>query len=384
MTEVLCRILRGDPVDWPVDAAGVDRLQREAYEHGVHTLVAANLSGPHRADCPEWVRHPFARERVDEAAEEQLVRQSIRSVIAGCTEAGLAPLIFKGAALAFTHYADPSDRPYVDLDLLVRPAEAPRAALVLEALGYTAAVSVTGALLAEAPDAATIDRYAPSSQVPFTRRDARGTPLEVDLHWRPTIPQVLAQVFDQDDLHANAVAVPALGPGARAFGPVHALLLACLHRLAHHHGSDRLIWLYDLHLLGTRLTDREVAHLLHLARHHQVAALCLDGLVRAETAFGSAFPAALLDGLRDAAASGEEPSAMYLVSRLRQVDVLRADLAAQATLGARMRLLREHLFPPASYLRQRYDVQSPLWLPWLYLRRAVTGARRWMSLPPPS
>ncbi len=383
MTEQLCRILRGNPVDWPPDAAGAETLQREAYEHGVHTLVAARLSNPSYADCPIWVRQPFARERVDEAAEEQLVRQSIRSVIAACASAGLHPLIFKGAALAFTHYDDPSDRPYVDVDLLVRPGEARLAAQVLESLGYQAAVSVTGALLADAPDATTIDRYAPSSQVPFTKRDARGTPLEIDLHWRPTIPQVFAQVFDLDALHADSVAVPALGPQARAFGPVHALVLACLHRLAHHHGSDRLIWLYDLHLLGSRLTTGQVTALLELARAHQVAGVCLDGLTLARQAFQSPFPDALIEGLREAAAASDEPSAMYLHHQVRQMDVLRADLAAQPNLSARIRLLREHLFPPPAYLRQRYGARASLWLPWLYVRRAVSGARRWMTSPRP-
>ena len=49
---------------------------------------------------------------------------------------------------------------------------------------------------------------------------------------------------------ANGVAVPIL---AILLAPVNALVLACIHRLAHHQGRDRLVWLYDIHLLAGRL-----------------------------------------------------------------------------------------------------------------------------------
>jgi len=57
-------------------------------------------------------------------------------------------------------------------------------------------------------------------------------------------------------------------PDALAVSPVHALLLACMHRGTHRHnpyyvsgephtGGDRLIWLYDLHLLAESFGEHD-------------------------------------------------------------------------------------------------------------------------------
>lgn len=48
----------------------------------------------------------------------------------------LEAIVFKGAALAELFYANPGARPMTDVDLLVRPEEAPEAARRLLALGY--------------------------------------------------------------------------------------------------------------------------------------------------------------------------------------------------------------------------------------------------------
>jgi hypothetical protein len=45
---------------------------------------------------------------------------------------------------------------------------------------------------------------------------------------------------------------------------------------------------------------------------------------------------------------------------------------------ARVRFIREHLFPPAGYMRHRYGISSRFALPVLYAHRAVTGAAKWL------
>jgi len=41
-----------------------------------------------------------------------------------------------------------------------------------------------------------------------------------------------------------------------------------------------------------------------------------------------------------------------------------------------LKLLREHLLPPASYVLQKYETQNRAALPALYLRRAIAGSAR--------
>ena len=58
-----------------------------------------------------------------------------------------------------------------------------------------------------------------------------------------------------------------------------------------------------------------------------------------------------------------------------QARVLRLDLDALPNWRARGRLIREHLVPPASYMRARYGVQSNVLLPGLYFWRALAVPR---------
>lgn len=78
-----------------------------------------------------------------------------------------------------------------------------------------------------------------------------------DLHWKIANPQLFADLLSYDDLHTEAVAVPALGEHARAVDGIPALVLACVHRMAHHNDSIDLLWLYDIHLLATGMDERQ-------------------------------------------------------------------------------------------------------------------------------
>jgi hypothetical protein len=62
---------------------------------------------------------------------------------------------------------------------------------------------------------------------------------------------------------------------------------------------------------------------------------------------------------------------------MRRVDVLTADLAATARWRDRVRLLREHLFPAAAFMYERYGTHRRAALPILYAHRIVSGAPKW-------
>ena len=70
-------------------------------------------------------------------------------------------------------------------------------------------------------------------------------------------PQILADSLPFDALWRDAVPVVRLGPGARMPSLVGSIVLASIHRLAHHQQQERLIWLYDVRLLATLLNDAD-------------------------------------------------------------------------------------------------------------------------------
>ena len=61
-------------------------------------------------------------------------------------------------------------------------------------------------------------------------------------------------------------------------------------------------------------------------------------------------------------------------------DVLLTDIRLLPSWTDRFRLIREHAFPPAAFMRVRYKRQQGWMLPALYAHRLLTGATRWIRL----
>jgi hypothetical protein len=326
--------------------------------HCVQPILYARLR--HRADweCwPQLVRETLVREARRQAAVDACREAVVKEALAELVACGVAPLVIKGTALAYSHYPQPACRPRDDTDLLLREADRAAAAAALADLGYVPMNSVSGQLV--------------SYQQIFVRGGPGPLSHILDVHWRVLNPQRFAGLLSYDEIAAAAVPLPTLGPGARAPAAVHALLLACVHRLAHHRDGDRLLWLYDIHLLGGGLSPAEHDDLVRLAAEKRVAHLCVAGLSAAARWFGPALPEARLRALTELAA--QEPLEDFLRDGATRWHLLRSDLAALNGWRARLRLLREHLFPPAAYMLRRYGV-SRRWLPLLYLRRGLSGA----------
>ena len=176
----------------------------------------------------------------EDTALELLRRRELIAVLEALGAASVRPLVFKGAALAHTHYPIPAARPHLDVDLMVEEPAVEAADRVLTQLGYHRPLRISGTLI--------------KSQATYLKEDAYGVLHTMDLHWKVSIPQVFADLFSFDELASSSVPLPAAGASARAVGRVHALAIACVHRVAHHPGDDRPIWLHDIHLLASGLS----------------------------------------------------------------------------------------------------------------------------------
>ena len=78
------------------------------------------------------------RHEVRTLARTVWLQAHLAAFLRACAEAELPVIVLKGAALAETVYPRLGLRDFRDLDILVRPADAPRARAVLECLGYAA------------------------------------------------------------------------------------------------------------------------------------------------------------------------------------------------------------------------------------------------------
>jgi hypothetical protein len=327
--------------------------------HGVSALLWTALAGVGDARALRDALTPAARAA---AALDVFTRPELQATLAALSAAGVRALVVKGAALAYTVYADPWLRPRTDADILVAPGEADAAIRALERRGYRRTDALTSGELV-------------SHQLAFERTDDHAVRHVVDLHWKIVNPQMLAGALPFDTLWAAALPAPPLGPAARVPAPAASLAIAAVHRLAHHQGHERLIWLYDVLMLVRPFDDRQWAQLTALAVERRIAGLCLDALVRARDLVGSALPAGVEAAL--SAAAPAEPSRVYLAGAMRKRDVLLSDLSV-LDWRSRLRLLREHAFPPAAFIRTRYRTHRRWPLAALYLHRLVSGAARWV------
>jgi Uncharacterised nucleotidyltransferase len=212
--------------------------------------------------------------------------------------------------------------------------------------------------------------------VDYVRREASGIRHVFDFHWKISNRQAVADTLTFEGIDGEAASIPELGPFGRGPSRVHALTLACVHRIAHHSADERLIWLYDIHLLAGSLSAPETEAFIRLARERSVTLICADGLLASRRVLGTPLPAGLLERLTPAGvAAAGEASAVLLTDEPTLARELLSDLKA-VSWPDRVRLIREHAFPSASYMSAAYTVSNRAWLPALYTHRLVRGAWR--------
>ena len=195
-----------------------------------------------------------------------------------------------------------------------------------------------------------------------------------DVHLRISNAHAYANRLTYAELRRDAVSLPALD-GALAPSLVHSLVIACIHRVAHHGEDDDLLWLFDIHLLGASLTPTDRKRLVALAETKQLSGVILRGLVRAREIFGTSLRDDTIRRL--AAAAAREPSPPLVGRQSRTVDVFLSDMTALPDWPSRIELVREHLFPPRAYMRRLYAEWNSAMLPIAYVHRILCGSPKW-------
>ena len=273
----------------------------------------------------------------------------------------ICPILLKGTALAYSLYDSPASRPRFDTDLLIRRNQVDAVRRVMAGSGYTAPTHCDGELL--------------FCQFPLKKTDAFGLTHVFDVHWKISTQSVFADLLAFDEIAAAAMDLPALGAYARTAGPLHALLLACIHPVMHHRNVESPIWIYDVHLLASRLSEREFDSFAEIAVAKQVAVICAHQLTAARRWFGTHIPDSVM--LRLGTVDAGEPSAAYLQPNRRWRDELISNIRGLSRWRDRLRLLREVTLPGPTYMLKAYGLvpSSPAaaLLPVLYLHRLAAG-----------
>jgi hypothetical protein len=277
---VECARARPDDAAIRRAAAAVDdwnQLLEQADRHGMAPLLCWYLER-----CPDVV--PAAvlgclRDRLHAGAAYSLkLAAELVRLVALFDRAGIEVVPFKGPAIAWSLYDSPALRQMTDLDLLVRPAEAPRAVDLLVASGCRPAYS------------ADLRFFRPGRELPLSSPAG----VAIDLHWA-LAPSQFCHALDLDRFRSRLVTVSIAGGPIRTLAPEDLLIFLCVHGAKHYWCS--LNWLCDL----TRLIDRTALDwdaLMAYSRARRATRIVSAGLLLAADVLGAAVPPAILAGAR--------------------------------------------------------------------------------------
>jgi len=367
---LLCLRSRWDPSALKAarDLASSSQLQWEQVDELARTHALAPLLYHVLRDegiLPAELRDSLARVYLANAARNSALLHEALSIVTSLGERGVETILLKGAALAEAVYESIALRPMGDLDLLVRRDAALQAVQVLCEEGF----ALIGA---EArPDAL----LAVENEVVLHRATAVGVPVE--LHW-----SLFDSPFYQDRLPMEwfwetAVPMPLDRGQALMLGPEAQLLHLCGHLLLHHQGEG-LLWLHDIAEVIARY-GRELDWETLLARGqecHLVLAL-QRGLERVHCDWRAPIPDQVLARLRALSPSLDERRVVGWLGGDHGPVVVRLwhDLASMDSWPRRVRYAATSVFPSPSYMRSRYDIRHPFFLPLYYPYRWLVGLR---------
>ncbi len=358
---VLAAALTGRDVAWPanwnVDNMSKAVIERIAY-HGIGALLNENDVALER--WPATVCDAVREQALTRSMWELRHGLVIRALLERMAAAGIPCLLLKGTAVAYDLYENPAERERGDTDLLVSGEKRDAARDLLKESGFRR--EIEGQDLPEAL----------RSQEPWSFTSQDGFEHSLDLHWEPLNAPALHRLLAFNEMAADSRPLPRLSEIAMAPRRAVMLLHACLHRGMHdcapyfvgdrtYFGGNRLIWIYDIALLGGALSDREWRLFSRMATEKRLADVCLEGLDEAQHSLGAIPPSFVRDELARARSGGY----------FRSGQLGRALLDFWATPGARRKweYLWARSLPSAEFMRAKYPDMPGSPLPLLYIRR---------------
>ncbi|MEE4153461.1 MAG: nucleotidyltransferase family protein [Erythrobacter sp.] len=347
---------------WPPQ---LDQRQREVasrvFFHGIALLLWEG--DPIAAGWPEGLAQRLRQEAAGQCFWEQSEHQAIGGLLEAFADAGLAAVVLKGTALAYSLYRDPAMRRRGDTDVLIAPERMALARRVLRAAGF----APVGERLI--------------FQEMWVKRKRGGFVHTIDLHWRIDGSATVSSLLERGKLVQRTMPLPRLSQRAVGLDPLANLLLVCINRAEHEvHGylsageklyeGDRLIWAADLDAICASLSHADWAELLQLARATGTSQCILSGLEFAHQALGTQIPEDVRAELLRL--PGAQDLMTYLSTRSTLVR-LRLEIASTPRRIDKLRHLGRALAPQAQMLRERFP-DHPRWpIAALRARRLVEG-----------
>ena len=359
----LISVLRSEQPDWTFCTNGSEseKIIKKCVEEGVLGLLFHSISIMESWNVlPATFQEAVSEKIKSEVARELFRLSELKKILEKLNDNNIDYLLIKGVPLAYTIYHQPCYRPHCDTDILFRSNEmAEKAYQVFEQLGYRKHNTPDG-------------KYV-SYQFSCLKSSVGNDVFALDLHWKISNRIYFSNTLSFDELMSQAVAAPALGKGAYAPNYIHSMLIACMHRIANmpEGNANRLIWLYDIHLMSDSFTQDQWGKVVSTSRDKGISSVVLDGLRESHRILYTEIPKETIYQLTLDSTKSEKN--LICDGALKQF--LYLDLLALPRWNDRLLLIREHLFPSAGYMRTKYQLRRNWVLPFLYCYRILNNIK---------
>jgi len=269
-------------------------FERSARSHGVVPLVAHHLAS---LNAPAAASPTLRRLKTScdaNALRNLYTTETLLRILDSFRHAGIAALALKGPVLAKIAYGDPMFRSFSDLDIMVDKRDIPRAAQMLEALGYEPESYDPGAFASD---------FFVANEAEFRHRDDA---VNVDLHWR-LLPSYYRFGPDGEEVWERSSAVEMEGVAVRTLAYDDLLLYVCVH--ASRHGWQTLGQVCDIAQLIRRAANLDWNGLIARAAATRSLRSLRIGLILSCGLLGAPVPASVI-----ASAQADRPSASVAAS----------------------------------------------------------------------
>jgi hypothetical protein len=263
-----------DLIDW-------NRVTLSAGSHGVLPLVYCRLKSVDRIALAALA--PMRAQFYGHALNNLHVARELVRVSGLLKAKGIAAIAFKGPVLALQAWGDVALRQFNDLDLLVRPTDAARAAEILIAAGYWPRM---------------FDRQHPEVSIARRCEDEfirPGSPWVIDLHW-----ELHPAYFDYGPGAAavwdRAISVKVEGAEVLTLAPDDLVLFLAVH--AAKHGWINLGWICDFDAALRARRDSDLPALAEAASGSRCLRMLLLGIALAADLLAAPIPRLFADAIR--------------------------------------------------------------------------------------
>ncbi|MCH7873267.1 MAG: nucleotidyltransferase family protein [Planctomycetes bacterium] len=273
-------------------------------------------------------------------------------------EAGVPIMALKGAALNLTLYTRADERPMTDLDLLIKPQDAQRAARLLEELGCLRGESLVR------------DDFFPRFHYEMDYTADAIFPVRIDLHVRPFRPLRYARLIPDAALWERADQAP-IGD-ATVLIPSTEDMLVPLAVPSGVHGNPRRVWLDDIRRwAAARRGEIDWERLLQATRVWRLALPVRRALARVEDEFGPVCPPSVRLRLGELRVNWRDRLALWQAPRDRDHPASHVAVNLLCTPGPRFVLgyLLAMVLPDRGHMGEWYIRRHRGWLACAHLLR---------------